>query len=127
MLTYSSLPGALAAERERALREKARTAWQRRRRGEVQIRAAADADASSLLRLARLDSSRPVSGAVLVAVEEGEIVAALSLERGAVVADPFRPTAALVDMLRLRADQLRGDPPRPRRALWGLRPRPMGA
>ena len=44
-------------------------------------------------------------------------VAALSLADGAVVADPFVPTADVVDLLRLRARQLGsgGSPPRQRR------------
>ena len=39
----------------------------------------------------------------------GEVQAALSLDTGESVADPFRPTAALVDLLRLRARQSPGD------------------
>ena len=82
MLTYSSLTGALAADRERALREKARTAWKRRQRGELQIRAATDADARALLRLARLDSQgRPPAGSIIVAEDDGALVAALSVDR----------------------------------------------
>jgi len=115
MLTYSSLSAALAAERERAIRERARTAWERRQRGELRIRAAADADTAALVRLARLDSSRPLTGTVLVAEDAGVLVAALSVEDGATVADPFRATAPIVAMLRLRADQERAGRPRRRR------------
>lgn len=112
MLTYSSLSGALAAERERALREKARTAWKRRQRGELQLREATDDDDAQLFRLARLDSrGRPPAGRLIVAEDGGEIVAALSLDDGDAIADPFRPTAAVVALLRLRANQTR----RPRR------------
>lgn len=112
MLTYSSLSGALAAERERALREKARTAWKRRQRGELQLREATDDDDAQLFRLARLDSrGRPPAGRLIVAENGGEIVAALSLDDGDAIADPFRPTAAVVALLRLRANQTR----RPRR------------
>lgn len=122
MLTYSSLNGALAAERERALREKARTAWKRRQRGELQLRDATDADAPALLRLARLDSSRPPAGRVVVAEDEGALVAAMSVDDGATIADPFRATAPIVAMLRLRAEQLRGTTPRAqRRPLLSLR------
>ena len=122
MLTYSSLNGALAAERERALREKARNAWKRRQRGELQLRAATDADASALLRLARLDSSRPPTGHIVVAEDGGELVAAISVDDGATIADPFRATAPIVAMLRLRADQIRGGTPRAqRRTLLSLR------
>ena len=129
MLTYSSLNGALAAERERALREKARTAWKRRQRGELLIRAATDDDAPGLLRLARLDSSRPPAGRIVVAEDRGTIVAAMSIDDGATIADPFRATAAIVAMLRLRAEQVRGEKPRAqRRTLLSLRRlRPGGA
>jgi hypothetical protein len=104
MLTYSSLSGALAAERERALREKARSAWKRRQRGELKLREATADDDAALHRLARLDSrGRPPAGRLVVAVDRGELVAAVSLDDGDTIADPFRPTAAIVAMLRLRA------------------------
>jgi hypothetical protein len=118
MLTYSSLSRALAVERERAVREQARAAWERRQRGELRIRAATGADTPALLRLARLDSSRPPAGTIIVAEEGGEIVAALAAEDGATIADPFRATAPIVAMLRLRAEQLQ---PRPRRTFRSFR------
>jgi len=108
MLSYSSLSGALAQERERAIREKSRDAWRRRQRGELQLRDATDADAADLLRLARLDSQgRPPAGRVIVAVDRDVIVAAMSVDDEAVIADPFRATAPIVAMLRLRAEQTR--------------------
>jgi len=126
MLTYSSLSGALAADREREIREKTRNAWQRRQRGDLKVRTATDDDAPSLLRLARLDSTgRPPYGTILVAEDGGVIVAAMAVEDGATIADPFRSTAPIVAMLRLRADQLHGTGPRsrrPRRSLRRLRP-----
>jgi hypothetical protein len=106
MLSYSSLSGALAAERERAIREKSRDAWKRRQRGELTVRTATEADGADLLRLARLDSSRPPSGQVIVAEDRGVMVAAMSVDNGATIADPFRATAAIVAMLHLRAEQL---------------------
>jgi hypothetical protein len=123
MHTSSSLSGAIAADRERALRKRARTAWQRPRHGALQIRAATDADAAGLVRLARLDSSRPPSGTILVAEDDGKILAAMSVEDGASIADPFHPTASIVSMLRIRAEQLRDDaaPSRRRPALRSLR------
>ena len=48
MLSYTSLSGALADERERAVREKARSAWQRRQSGELKFRDATDDDAPAL-------------------------------------------------------------------------------
>jgi hypothetical protein len=106
MLSYSSLSGALAAERERAIREKSRDAWKRRQRGELTVRTATEADGADLLRLARLDSSRPPSGQIIVAEDRGVMVAAMSVDNGATIADPFRATAAIVAMLHLRAEQL---------------------
>ena len=53
-------------------------------------------------RLAYLDSHRPLSGDVLVALVEGEPLAAISLADGTVVADPFRHTAVAVELLQLR-------------------------
>ena len=101
MLSYSSLSGALAAERERALREKSRDAWHRRQRGELKLRDATDDDAADLLRLARLDSqARPPAGKIIVAIDRGVLVAATSVESGATIADPFRATAPIVTMLR---------------------------
>ena len=122
LTTYSSLSGALAADREREIREKTRHAWQRRQRGDLKVRTATDDDAPSLLRLARLDSQgRPPSGTILVAEDGGVIVAAMAVEDGATIADPFRSTAPIVAMLRLRADQLNGTRPRSRRTRLSLR------
>ena len=122
MLTYSSLSGALAAERERALRENARTAWKRRQRGELKLREATADDDAQLFHLARLDSrGRPPAGRLIVAEDDGELVAALSLDDGDAIADPFRPTAAVVALMRLRANQVR----RPRRL--GLRRLALGS
>ena len=67
------------------------------------LRLADHTDAPVVRRLAQLDSSRPPSGRVLLAVVGSEPVAALAVETGAVVADPFRPTADVVDLLRRAA------------------------
>ena len=57
-------------------------------------------------RIAELDSASPPRGPVIVAEVDGEPRAALSLTDGSVVADPFHPTAALVEMLRIRRTAL---------------------
>ena len=67
------------------------------------LRVASPDDAPAVRRLAQLDSSRPPSGRVLLAVVGSEPVAALGVETGAVVADPFRPTADVVAVLRRAA------------------------
>ena len=72
----------------------------------IVIRRARAADAPILTRLAALDS-RPVPGAdSLIAELDGVAVAALDLADGAVVADPFAPTADVVELLRLRASRV---------------------
>jgi hypothetical protein len=73
----------------------------------VVIRRACDADTPLVRDLAALDSARPLTGQVLVAVVDGRPWAALSLDDGRAVADPFKPSASSVALLRMRADQLR--------------------
>ena len=60
-----------------------------------------------LARLAALAGRRALAGDVLLAEVAGEPWAALSLDETRVVADPFRPTAELVALLRARAGQIR--------------------
>jgi hypothetical protein len=72
----------------------------------VVIRAARGSDGPALRRLAALDSSVVPAGDLLVAETGDEVVAALSLDTGARVADPFRPTADVVDLLAYRASRL---------------------
>jgi hypothetical protein len=67
------------------------------------LRVARPDDAPAVRRLAQLDSSRPPTGHVLLAVVGSEPVAALGVESGSVVADPFRHTAGVVAMLRQAA------------------------
>lgn len=74
----------------------------------ISIRAAVTADGPTLTRLAALDSARPPFGPTLIAEVDGEPRAALSLADGAVIADPFHPATALIELLRARAAQLSG-------------------
>ena len=67
---------------------------------EITIRQATSADAFALRRLAALDDAPALHGAVLLAEHAGDVRAALSLENGRSIANPFAPTAKLVDMLR---------------------------
>jgi hypothetical protein len=78
------------------------------------IRRAGESDSSALSDLAGLDSARPLRGDVLVAEAENGAVAALEVDSGRAVADPFRHSEPAVDMLRMRADQLRARAPRAR-------------
>lgn len=90
--------------------------------GAVTIRrlSASAADHRALEELADRDSQRPLAGAVLVAEVEGQLLAAVSLAEGRVVADPFSRTEELRALLELRAAQLgrRTDASRLRLRRW---------
>jgi len=83
--------------------------------GSVELRAAQPRDGDALRRLAALDDAPELEGRVLVAMLGGEPVAALSLDDGRVVANPFVATAEAAALLRLRAGQVA--PARARRRL----------
>lgn len=72
----------------------------------VTIRAAMPADARDLRRLAELDARPPLQGPALVAASRGRLIAAIALRDGAVVADPFKRTAAPVALLRMQRELL---------------------
>lgn len=90
------------------LRRRAPRAMPQRDVVAVTIRFAFPDDEAALARLAAIDSSETPSGPTLVAESDGELRAALSLRNDAVIADPFHPSVALVELLHARAEQLRG-------------------
>jgi hypothetical protein len=67
------------------------------------LRPATSSDTAALERLAALDSARPLTGEVMLALAGGDVRAALSLQTGRAVADPFYPSAELVELLRSAA------------------------
>jgi hypothetical protein len=69
----------------------------------IVIRHALDEDVRTLAGLAILDSRAELTGPALLAEVDGVARAALDLDDGSVAADPFAPTAHLVELLRLRA------------------------
>ena len=73
----------------------------------VTVRVADDGDARALARLAALDSAAVPAGQTLLAEIDGEVAAALPVAGGAAVADPFSSTSAAVELLELRAAQIR--------------------
>ena len=85
----------------------------------LSIRRAAADDRGAVAHLAALDSAPEPQGDVLLAEVGGEPWAALSLESGHAVADPFRRSGDVVALLRARAAQER----RPRRRRPVLIPR----
>lgn len=72
-------------------------------------------------RLAALDDQTAPTGPILLALIDDEPVAALALESGAVVANPFLRTDDAVQLLRLRARLLAPSSRRRPRPVW--RPR----
>ena len=94
--------------------------------GELVIRRATPADRPALARLAALDGDRRAGElladaagehGVLVAEVDGALWAALALDGGLAVADPFRPSALHARLLALHARQLGGGATRRGRAL----------
>jgi hypothetical protein len=96
-----------------------RTLW--RSGPTVELRPARADDEATTGRLAALDDAPALEGPVLLAVVDGEAVAALALDDGRVVANPFVPTAHAVSLLRLRAEHVANLSPRRRR--WIRLPR----
>ena len=84
---------------------------------DITIRNSRPADASALRQLAALDSKTVPQGELIVAEVSGEVVAAYAPASSRTIADPFRPTADVVDLLRVRAQGLRPAAPKFRHAL----------
>ena len=69
----------------------------------ITIRPANSSDQSAIAHLAALDSTSVPAGDLLVAEMCGRAVAAFDVTSGRAIADPFTPTADIVEMLELRA------------------------
>jgi len=72
----------------------------------ITVRYSAASDLSELARLAALDSASPPRGPALIAEADSRMLAALPLGSGRPIADPFEPTAEIVELLRLRVEQV---------------------
>ena len=77
------------------------------------IRHATSTDFPALERLAALDSHRIPSGELFVGEVDGRLLAAMSIDTGSVIADPFEHTASIVDVLRVQSRAVRPAAPRP--------------
>ena len=73
--------------------------------GDITIRRSNNQDRNAIAKLAELDSQKRPQGRALLAFDGEELVAALPLDGGRAIADPFHRTAEIVDLLRLRAAQ----------------------
>ena len=74
---------------------------------EITIRTARGEDAPAIARLAALDEAPVPHGTALLGFLDGELAVAKPLECGTTVADPFRRTAELIDLLDLWAERAR--------------------
>ncbi|MFL5864736.1 MAG: hypothetical protein ACJ780_28900 [Solirubrobacteraceae bacterium] len=72
----------------------------------VELRPARADDEAVTRRLAALDDAPALNGPALLAIVDGDVVAALALDENRVIANPFVPTAHAVSLLRTRAEHL---------------------
>jgi hypothetical protein len=77
---------------------------------DITVRSAVPADRGDLERLAALDNGTPPRGPALVAEADSRLLVALPLGSGRPIADPFEPTAEVVALLEMRAEQLASEP-----------------
>ena len=89
---------------------------------DLTLRICRESDHAALRRLAERDSARVPAGRLLAA-ESGRLLAAISLDTGTVIADPFVPTKDLVELLQRRATQMKRVQGGRRRRLLGRRRR----
>lgn len=94
--------------------------------GAVAIRRSDGPDQPALARLAELDSAPRPIGPHLLVEEDGVVRAALPLDGGPSIADPFHRTAELVALLELRMRQLSSESARDREARHGSGARARG-
>jgi hypothetical protein len=90
---------------------------------DVVIRYARPDETDAVATLAQLDSSRAPRGDVIVADVQGELWAAVSVDDGHAVADPFRPSSELTFRLSERAREIHGAGRNRTRRPRGGRPR----
>ena len=71
----------------------------------ITIRTSTDADHDRIIELAELDGHPAPMGEALLAEVDGRLWAAVGMSDGVTVADPFEPTAAVAELLRMRVEQ----------------------
>ena len=88
----------------------------------ILIRTSTAADGPGLARLAALDSAETPSGRMLIAEVDGSMRAAMPLDGGGPIADPFAESAHVIELLAAHALALPSDEPSAR----GIRRRVRG-
>jgi hypothetical protein len=73
----------------------------------IMIRHSTSGDRAGVEELAELDGRPAPVGETLLAEVDGKLWAAVGVDDGAAVADPFLPTADVVWLLQIRAEQER--------------------
>ena len=73
----------------------------------ITIRPLREGDAPAVRQLAELDARPVPPGPLLLAEVEGEIEAAVALDGGETIANPFAASEEAVTLLRVRLEQLR--------------------
>ena len=76
----------------------------------VAVRFAGPEDEAAMRRLAALDSKKLADGPYLVAEADGDVIAALAIGSDHAVSDPFRWSIDVVELMKIRAAQLRAVP-----------------
>ena len=112
-MSHPAFHEAFLADRARQLELDTRRArlaappeWHRRQDERVALRLCTVHDNVALEALATLEGRRLPHGAFVVSEVDGVLIAAQPLAGGPALADPFRNTAGVVHLLRLRALQL---------------------
>jgi hypothetical protein len=119
--------GAIVASTTRATTQEQGMSLNTKSDEHVTIRFSRPDDAAEISKLAQLDSARPPQGRLLVAEVAGELFAALPINGGAAVADPFRHTLDLVSLLEVRRRQIRRTKAARRRLLRRYVPAPAAS
>ena len=74
---------------------------------EITVRLADQTDARALLHPGRAGLRERAGRRLVIAESDGELVAAVPVDGGRPIADPFRGTTLILEMLELRAAQIR--------------------
>jgi hypothetical protein len=74
--------------------------------GALTFRRGSAGDREALQRLAALDSSSAPTGETVVAEHDGALIAAVTIDGRTKIADPFKPTATVIALLRAWSNQV---------------------